>query len=246
MKVLILAGGKGKRIEEISKEKNKCLIEIEKISGKPLIEYSLDYIVGLSDISEIVMVVGYKAEDIMSRYGDQYKGKLIKYVFQSEQKGLVHAIECAEKSINGENFILMLGDELMVRPRHIEMIEKFNKEGLFGVCGGVFVDDKNLVKKTYDIIKEKDDKILRLVEKPSDPVNNIMGTGNCIFRNEIFDHIKETLINPERGEKELAGLVQHAIDSGHTVKSFNICDKYFNINHKEDLQEAKHFLTNLS
>jgi len=246
MKILILAGGKGQRMAETTKEKNKCLIEIEKIHGKPLIEYSLDYAVELSDISGIVIVVGYKAKDIMSKYGDQYKGKKIEYVFQPDQRGLVHAIECAEKSIGGENFVLMLGDELMVSPRHIEMIEKFNKEGLFGVCGGVFVSDKNLVRKTYDIIQEENGIILRLVEKPSDPVNNIMGTGNCVFRNEIFNYIKKTPINPERGEKELASLVQCAIDSGRMFKSFNICDKYFNINCKEDLLMAKQFLTNIS
>lgn len=245
MKTLILAGGKGKRIEKISVNKNKCLIEVEKMHSKPLIEYSLDYAVALPDISEIVIVVGYKAEDITNRYGNVYNGKPIKYVLQPKLRGLVNAIECAEKSINGENFMLMLGDELMIGPRHIEMIKKFNKENLFGICGVLPVGDKNLVKKTYNIVQKEDGVILRLVEKPSTPVNNIMGTGNCIFKNEIFDYIKETPINQERGEKELVDLIQHAIDSGHVFKSFDICDKYFNINCEEDFIEAKFFLKNL-
>jgi len=246
MKALILSGGKGKRIMEESNDRNKCLIEVGKIHGKPLIEYSLDCAVNLPDVSEIVIVVGYKAEDILTRYGNQYRGKGIKYALQPEQKGLVNAIECAEKSIDGENFILMLGDELMVNPRHVGMIEKFNRENLFCVCGGVPVDNINLVKKTYDIICEEGDIISRLIEKPYNPVNNIMGTGNCVFRNEIFNYIKKTPVNLERGEKELVDLIQCAINAGHAVKFFNICDKYFNVNHEEDLKEARHFLVNLS
>ncbi|MBM3301924.1 MAG: NTP transferase domain-containing protein, partial [Deltaproteobacteria bacterium] len=39
MKALILAGGRGKRMEELSETENKCMLRIH---GKPLIQYSLD------------------------------------------------------------------------------------------------------------------------------------------------------------------------------------------------------------
>ena len=65
MKALILAGGRGKRIKEAHKDKNKCMITI---NGKPLIEYSLDC-VAQTGVSEIVIVVGYKAEEIINTYG---------------------------------------------------------------------------------------------------------------------------------------------------------------------------------
>lgn len=241
MKALILAGGKGKRLGEVGDKKNKCMLLVK---GKPLIEYSLDCAIQ-ADISEIVIVVGYKAEEIINSYGNQYNGKPIKYVIQSEQKGVVHAIECAEKAIEGEDFMLMLGDELMVRPKHKEMIEKFKKEQLFGICGVVMVDDLNLIKKTYAVIQAEDKRIFRLIEKPSRPMNNIMGTGNCIFKNEIFSYIPSTPINQKRGEKELPDLIQCAIDEGNLVKSFIICDRYFNVNSKEEFKEAKSYFVHL-
>ncbi|GAI16911.1 unnamed protein product [marine sediment metagenome] len=237
MKALILAGGRGKRLKEVSDDKNKCMIKVKR---KPLLEYSLDW-ASKTDVSEIIVVVGYKAEQIIDTYGNEYNEKPIKYVIQKEQKGLVHAIECAEEAINKEDFILMLGDELMMRPKHSEMIKKYYNEDIFALCGIVIVEDKNLIKKTYSIVQGEDSRILRLVEKPNNPTNNIMGTGNCIFKNEIFFYIPQTPINQKRGEKELPDLIQCAIDDGKIVKSFIICDQYFNLNLREDIESAKSY-----
>lgn len=241
MKVLILAAGRGKRLEKTSKNKNKCMIKIER---KPLIEYGLDCASQI-DVSEVVIVVGHKADQIISAYGNNYKKKPIKYVFQPEQKGLVHAIECAKDAIKNEDFILMLGDELLIKPKHIEMIKKFNKEKLFGVCGTVNVKNKNLIKKTYALFQQKDNKIIRLIEKPLKPINNIMGTGNCLFRNKILSYIGKTPINQNRGEKELPDLIQQAIDNGNAVNSFIVCDRYFNINSKEEIDDTKSYFSHL-
>ena len=236
MKALVLAGGRGKRLAGISEQQNKCII---KINGKPLLEYSLDNCAVQPSVSEIVIVVGYKAEEIINIYGNRYSGKPIRYVIQSEQKGLVHAIECAKKTIAGEDFMLMLGDELLIRPRHQEMIAAFDRDNLFGICGVVMVEDRDLIKKTYSVIQAKDNRIYRLIEKPSRPMNDIMGTGNCIFRNDIFSCIEQTPVNQKRGEKELPDLIQCAIDEGHPVKSFPICDHYVNVNVSEEIKEAE-------
>jgi len=237
MKALILAGGRGKRLNEHSEQQNKCMISI---NGKPTIEYSLQCAVN-AKISEIIIVVGYKAEEIVNLYGNNYKGKKIKYVIQHDQKGLVHAIECAKAAIGDDDFMLMLGDELMMGPRHREMMDVFEKERLFGICGVVKVEDVSLIHNTYSIIESNDNQIYRLIEKPSKPMNNSMGTGNCIFRNEILCYIGQTPINQKRGEKELPDLIQCAIDNGNIVKSFIICNRYFNINSNEELQEANSY-----
>lgn len=235
MKALILAGGRGRRLKEVCEDKNKCMVEI---GGKPLIEYSLDCASKI-DVSEIIIVVGYKAEQIINRYENKYKGKLIRYVVQKEQKGLVHAIECTEEAINKEDFMLMLGDELMVRPKHSEMIKKYNNENLFSLLGVVKVENKNLIKKTYAVSQGEDGRIFRLIGKPSSPMNNIMGMGNCIFKNEIFSHISQTPINQKSGEKELIDLIQHSIDEQNMTKSFILCDRYFNVNSKREIKEAE-------
>lgn len=238
MKALVLAGGRGNRLNELSQEQNKCMI---KIHGKHLIEYNLDNALEVN-VDEIVIVVGYRAETIINLLGNHYKGKPIQYVIQSEQNGLVHAIECAQHSINGDDFFLMLGDEMLFNSKNKAMIIEFNSnKKIFGICGIVRVKDRDQIRKTYTIIQGRDKDIYRLIEKPRHPLNDFQGTGHCVFRNQIYDYIKYTPIHHQRNEKELTDLIQCAIDDTMTIKSFIICDKYTNINSLEDIKIAEGF-----
>lgn len=238
MKALILAGGRGDRLNELSAEQNKCMIQLR---GKHLIEYNLDHAINI-DIDEMVLVVGYQAETIINFLGNTYKGKPIKYVIQSEQRGLVHAIECAQKTINGSDFFLMLGDEILYQPKHESMICEFkDHEDIFGICGIVETDDRNQIKKTYALIRGSNNNICRLIEKPRNPLNRFQGTGHCVFKNQIYDYIDYTPIHHERKEKELPDLIQCAIDDARTIKAFLVGDKYTNVNTHEDLRLAESF-----
>lgn len=73
-----------------------------------------------------------------------------------------------------------------------------------------------------------------------------MGTGNCLFRKEIFSYIAKTPINKNRGEKELPDLIQCAINDGKIVKPFNLCSRYFNVNLKEEIHDAQSYFAHFS
>ena len=236
MKALILAGGRGKRLGEMTNSINKCMLEL---GGKPVIEYNIDRAAEIKDIDEIVIVVGHRAEDIINRYGTNYNGKRIRYVIQWEQKGLVHAIECARDTIEGEDFFLLLGDEVLVNSRHKEMLEEFKRGDAFAICGVMFQKDKEKIKRTYIVLTDENGRVFRLIEKPKKALNNWQGTGHCVFKNEILSYIERTPIHPERGEKELPDLIQCAVDDGQVVKIFDVCDQYTNINSEEDLKEGE-------
>ena len=127
MKALILAGGSGKRLSENSNNHNKCMLQL---FGKPLVQYSLENAVRVG-VSAIVMVVGYRAEEIINGFGNRFQNVRIKYVIQHDAKGLVHAIECARDAIGDSDFMLFLADEILRSPRHQEMIDQFYSEDLF-------------------------------------------------------------------------------------------------------------------
>ena len=61
-KAVILAAGKGTRLSTFTDKKPKCLV---KVCGKPILQYQIE---AFSDagIEEIIVVAGYKAEDIKS------------------------------------------------------------------------------------------------------------------------------------------------------------------------------------
>jgi dTDP-glucose pyrophosphorylase len=120
------------------------------------------------------------------------------------------------------------------------MLDQFKREELFVICGVVQEKNKDEISKTYAMIEDdRDRRIYRLIEKPRRPPNDVRGTGNCIFRADIFDYVELTPINQSRGEKELPDLIQCAIDDGHIVKAFDIGDGYVNINTPDDIQIAE-------
>jgi len=240
MKALILAGGRGKRLGNITDSVNKCMLML---GGKPVLEYNIERVAEIEEIDEVLIIVGHRAEDIINRYGTEYKDKRIRYVIQWEQKGLVHAIECAKDMIGGNDFFLLLGDEVLVNTRHKEMHKKFKEENLFGICGVMLQKDKSKISRTYTVLTDDSGRIFRLIEKPRKALNNWQGTGHCIFKNEVLRYIERTPIHPERGEKELPDLIQCAVDDGQMVKIFNICDEYTNINAEKDLIEAQKIMS---
>jgi NDP-sugar pyrophosphorylase family protein len=236
LKAVILAGGRGKRLGGLVAATNKCLLEL---GGKPVLEYNLERAARLPQVGEIIIIVGHRAEDIINKYGISYMGKRVSYVIQREQRGLVHAIECARERIGDDDFFLLLGDEVLINDKAEQMLDMFNKEGLFGVCGVVRQPDRAKISKSYSLLAEGDNRVLRLVEKPKKAFNEWQGTGHCILSNAIFSYIERTPTHPERGEKELPDLIQCAIDDGQSVKLFDLAEKYTNINSEDDLNEAR-------
>ena len=232
MKALILAGGRGKRMEEHSMERNKCMLLY---GGIPLIQHSLNHCARIEP-EEIVIVVGYLAEQIINHYGNSYQGMRIRYAIQKEQRGLVHAIETAAPFLGASDFMLFLADEVLLEPNHLAMIEEFKSGGIFALCGVTVPHSPDEVRKTYAILEDQGDRILRLVEKPRRPLNRFQGTGNILLSNGILDYIANTPINQSRQEKELPDLIQCAIDDGHIVKSFPVGGRYVNVNLPVDIE----------
>ena len=69
MKALILAGGKGSRIQEITKGESKNVLEVY---GKPLVEYNLDQAVKIG-VKEIIIVLCHKPKAFISAIGKKYR-----------------------------------------------------------------------------------------------------------------------------------------------------------------------------
>jgi dTDP-glucose pyrophosphorylase len=236
LKALILAGGRGKRLSEFTNENNKCLFPFR---GKPLIEYSFENAERIG-IAEIVVVVGYLAENIINTYGTRFGACTIRYVIQSERRGLVHAIECSKKAVGDSDFLLMLGDEFFIGPDHEGMLRAFHEKGAFATCGITVAPALEFIRKTYSVLSDETTRrIYRLIEKPENPANHLMGTGNVLFRNEIFRYIDKTPINQNRGERELPDLVQCAIDDGKNVFYHVIASEYVNVNTEDDISILK-------
>lgn len=114
IKIVILAGGKGKRMES---ELPKVLVALK---GKPMISHIISEIQKISN-QKPVAIVGHKAELVQSELGD-----LCFYAFQAEQLGTGHAVSCAKGDCaDAEQIVVLSGDQPFISAKTIvDLIEK--------------------------------------------------------------------------------------------------------------------------
>ena len=105
MQAVILAAGKGTRMEPLTLTRPKVLL---KFAGKNMLEHNLEQLVGL--VSEVLIVIGYKGEMICKEIGDSFKGMKIKYVWQRNQNGPGGALMLCARKLK-DKFIVLNGDD---------------------------------------------------------------------------------------------------------------------------------------
>jgi len=240
VKVIILTGGEGSRLQPVTNDINKCAI---KIAGKPLIDYSLDVCVELRKKKliedEVVIVVGYRGSDLWELHPENtYENLDIKYKTQVYPK-CIGAIKSVEDLIDDTHFMLMLGDEILINPKHNDMFRNlfdniYNRNRIDGYLGYV-KSNINDVKKTYTLKSNDLDLVYDVKEKPKIPFNNCVGTGNCLLPKDIFKFMKNSNV---LANGDFVSVVGDMIHSGYLFKKCKIADKYVNVNTKDDYELA--------
>src|SRR3989344_5660429 len=123
MKAIIVAAGEGTRMRPLTNDKPKQLVELQ---GKPLLDHILNSLP--EEISALIIVVGYKGDQIRTWYGVTHAGKPITYVEQTERKGTWHALSLCEPYIEkGEKFFYLYADDLHGREGLRECIAASDK-----------------------------------------------------------------------------------------------------------------------
>ena len=204
MKAVIVAAGKGKRLNPITSTIPKPMIPI---SGKPLLEHS---ILSLKEvgITEILIIVGYKEEIIKNYFGEglpKFNVK-IEYATQSEHLGTAHAVNCAKYFVGNDDFFLMYGDLLTDPNVYKEVLETYKKSSCAGLISLFEVDNP----QEYGIISlDNEAYVEKITEKPSIEANlgNLANAGIFIFNSTIFKAIELTELSI-RNEYEFTDSMQ--------------------------------------
>lgn len=220
----------------MTSRQNKCLLAC---GGRPIVDRVVTSVAHIAEIREIVMVVGYRSEDVIQHFREHPARKPIRFVQQADQRGLVNAIECARPWVDDDDVLMLLGDEVFTGPRFGEFIDDFRRSGFYASLGSLPTRDAARVSKTYTFSYDDNRSVRRLVEKPTVPLGPRMGTGAVLFSTGALSFAELAEAEPVRGEKELVGVLQAMIDRGRTVGWFDVCDDFANVNSVDDLREAR-------
>ncbi|MFD1600102.1 UTP--glucose-1-phosphate uridylyltransferase AglF [Halobellus rarus] len=230
MQAVVLAAGKGTRLRPLTDDKPKVLVEVD---GKPLVEDVFDNLLECG-ATEFVVVVGYKKEQIIDRYGDAYEGVPITYAHQREQLGLAHAILQAEPHVD-DDFMLMLGDNIF-RGNLEDVVNRQREERADAAFLVEEVPYENASR--YGVLDTNEyGEIIEVVEKPDDPPSNLVMTGFYTFTPAIF-HACHLVQPSDRGEYELPDAIDLLIQSGRTIDALRLEGWRIDVGYPEDREEA--------
>ncbi len=124
MQAVIMAGGKGTRLLEITRD------EIPKpmapVAGKPILQWQVEKL-REQGVTEIVLVIGHLGEKIREYFGDGAGfGVNIRYIQETEPLGTAGSLALLPPVLEGDRFFLVFGDVLF--DIDLERMQRFHEE----------------------------------------------------------------------------------------------------------------------
>lgn len=108
MQAIILAAGMGRRLGELTRNNTKCMI---KVNGLTLIDRLLTQLSALN-LSKVVIVTGYKGENLRNYIGNRYDALNIEYIENSvySKTNNIYSLWLAKERLESDDTLLIESD----------------------------------------------------------------------------------------------------------------------------------------
>ncbi|MCL6519708.1 MAG: NTP transferase domain-containing protein [Armatimonadetes bacterium] len=222
-KAVIPAAGHGTRLRPLTNIIPKVLLPL---GTKPTVQHIVEELqaVGVEDIIFVVSPTGGSIREYFD--SADCKGKVrISYAVQKTQKGLADAILQAEELVGEDDFIVALGDTVVISPYDDFPVRRLISAYQSNPAFAAILVEKVPISTSpkYGMVKPMGEiaesfEISDVIEKPpveESPSDYAIG-GRYIFRPEIFDWIRRTPPGA-LGEIQITDAVRLGISAGKRV-----------------------------
>ncbi len=235
MKGVILAGGSATRLYPLTRITNKHLLPIY---DRPMVTYAIEAMVKAGVTEMMVVTGGTHAGEFLRLLGNGHEWGIdrLHYAYQERPGGIAEALGLAERFIDGDKCMVMLGDNIVersIRPS----VENFEAQEKGGRILLTRMDDPSHLRHLG--VPELDGtNVVRIVEKPDDPPSSFAVTGIYFYDARVFDVIA-TLHPSGRGELEITdvnnwyvsqGLMEYDVLEGYWGDAGESIDAYYEVN----------------
>jgi len=207
MKGVVLAGGLGTRLLPLTRVTNKHLLPV---FDRPMVHYPIQCLVnaGITDIQ--IVTGGNSAGHFLQLLGNgsDFGLKDLSYTYQRGEGGIADALKLCEHFVDGERFVVVLGDNII--ERNIKAaVDAFRQQE---------TGAKILLKEVGDperfgVAKIDGDVVAEVIEKPAQPPSNLAVIGIYMYDGSVFD-IARDLKPSDRGELEITDVNNAYIRAG--------------------------------
>lgn len=201
---VILAGGKGTRLGELTRAVNKHLLPVGPI---PMVGHAVRKLVG-AGIADVTLVTG--PEDVgdfarLLRSGDDYLCD-VTYRVQDAPGGVAQALLAAERSEDGRSVAVVLGDNIF-EDQLGPILTRADRQAMCAFVCLKGVPDPS----RYGVAEVLGGDIISVEEKPTAPRGDQAVTGVYFYPPDVFD-VARSVRPSERGELEITDVNRAYLD----------------------------------
>ncbi|MDQ3822704.1 MAG: sugar phosphate nucleotidyltransferase [Actinomycetota bacterium] len=221
MKGVVLAGGKGTRLHPLTRITNKHLLPIY---DRPMVTYAIEALVS-AGVSDLMLVTGgTHAGEFFRLLGDgrNHGIERLFYAYQEEEGGIAEALGLAERFVAGDRVVVMLADNVFqhsLRPA----IDRFVAQERGARIVLSREEDTDHLRH-LGVAALDGDRVLRIVEKPSDPPSPYAVTGVYLYDPDVF-RVIPTLVPSGRGELEITDVNNWYVEQG--TMEYDVLDGFW-------------------
>ncbi|MBT4384444.1 UTP--glucose-1-phosphate uridylyltransferase [Candidatus Peregrinibacteria bacterium] len=262
MKAVILTAGLGTRFLPMTKAIPKAMLPI---LNKPIIQYLAEEALS-AGITDLIIVTGRGGELIERHFGrshelahdlksrgketllkpieDLEKQLNIAYVEQDEAKGDGHAILCAKHLLEGEDFAVIFGDDIIDTEESAlkQLLDVYKETNSPVICTQQVPEDQI---SNYGVIEplninERKIAVKGLVEKPKreDAPSNYGIIGKYICTAEVLNHLAAAESSYKDGEIRLIDGFRKMLEEKKEIYALEVKGTRFDAGNEKGLLEA--------
>ncbi len=240
MKVIILAAGEGKRLQPLTNNLPKCMVEL---NGKPILYHQIECL-RRNGIIDINVCVGYARNKINC--------DSVKYYYNPEfsKTNMVYTLFCAKELLNSDDDILISYGDIVYNDKVLNTI--VNDKSKIGVVVDRNWFDywsermENPLDDAETLKIDEQGYIYELGKKPTsyDEIEGqymgllkLTGHGVSIFKKVFHDAIKQGEILGKPVENAyMTDFLQHIIEQNYLVQSVPVASDWVEIDTINDLE----------
>jgi glucose-1-phosphate thymidylyltransferase len=217
MRGIVLAGGKGSRLGELTKVTNKHLLPV---GPYPMVYHPLKKLVG-AGVRDVLLVSGTEhMGDFVELLGSgRGIGCSLTYRVQDEAGGIAQALGLAELFTAGRRSIVILGDNIFQDPLDA-LLDEANCHPDYAWVGLKQVHDPS----RYGVAELEGHRVVSIEEKPERPRSDYAVVGIYIYPPDVFEVIR-TLRPSGRGELEITDVNRYYLEGGRL--GYTVLDGYW-------------------
>ncbi|MER5665044.1 glucose-1-phosphate thymidylyltransferase [Streptomyces mirabilis] len=234
MKALILSGGTGTRLRPFTYSIPKQLVPV---ANKPVLLHCLENVRDMG-VTQVGVIVGSQEDQIRAVVGDgSALGLDITYIPQHLPLGLAHCVLIARDFLGDDDFVMYLGDNMLVGGV-TEAAKVFRTQR---PDAGVLVTEVTDPRQFGVAELDSEGRVTAVVEKPLEPRSNLALIGVYFFTPAIHDAVAR-LRPSARGELEITEAIQGLVDRNHRVTAEQFTGYWKDTGNVDDLLDCNRVL----